>query len=53
MQDLRLTHPDLDFWFDVRVSPFASEQWIARAHLAEMARFGLFVASRCRVRPLR
>ena len=34
MQPLRLTHPDLDFWVDVRLREFDG-RWLAVADLAD------------------
>jgi hypothetical protein len=34
VQHLRLTHPDLDFWIDVRVRKFDG-RWLALADLAD------------------
>ncbi len=40
MQTLRLTHPDLDFWVDVRVREFLG-RWLAVAVLADEPEVGL------------
>lgn len=39
MQHLRLTHPDLDFWIDVRLREFDG-RWLAVADLADTPEVG-------------
>jgi len=45
MQTLRLTHPDRDFWVDVRVREFDG-RWLAVADLADEPEIGLGSTSR-------
>jgi len=40
MTHLRLTHPDLDFWIDVRLREFDG-RWLAVADLADEPEVGL------------
>ncbi len=40
MTHLRLTHPDLDFWIDVRLREFDG-RWLAVAHLADEPVLGM------------
>ncbi len=40
MQCLRLTHPELDFWIDVRIREFEG-CWLAVADLADTPEIGL------------
>jgi hypothetical protein len=37
---LRLTHPDLDFWVDMRVRGFEGRRWLAVADLAGVPEVG-------------
>ncbi len=45
MHILRLTHPDLDFWIDVRVLEFDG-RWLAVADLADQPEIGLGLSAR-------
>lgn len=40
MRHLRLTHPDLDFWIDVRLRDFGG-RWLAVADLANTPEMGM------------
>jgi hypothetical protein len=49
MQELRLTHPDLDFWIDVRLREFDG-RWLAVADVADEPDVGTGLEPRMAIR---